>query len=314
MKLEDMILVVENRKGTETMFLLGLSDYMEMVLKACEDSAIDIADAVQQLYDTKKGGTGWSELYFRTNKSSQARFCVSKGQLQGELLGVQENGIIGVKPEFDEERCNPECLEVLRAHGIDTDGRSSFNSLHYEAVDHHYHIGEIVDNLNGSSYRVMELFSPENLLLMSVDSGEMIVGVNTQYYKRTPKEGYSSPDSVICGIEWGQGVYLGNRVADISYESLRQSYGISPKQETLTQFRERLKREFRLYDSISESESLVFTIKEASRKSLDEKFGTQNYDEFYGLLDRGYYDGLFKGITQDERQKEIDQLKQGKVR
>lgn len=314
MKLEDMILVVENHKGTETMFLLGLPEYMEMVLKACEDSAMDMADAVQQLYDTKKDGAGWSELYFAANKSSQARFCVSKGQLQGVLLGVQENGTIGEKPVFDEERCRPECLEVLKAHGIGTDGHSSFNSLHYEAVNHNFHIGEIVDNLNGSSYRVMEVFSPKNLLLMSVDSGEILVGVNTQYYERTPKEGYSSPDSVICGVEWGHGVYLGDRVADISYESIRQSYGISPEKETLTQFRERLKREFRLYTSISESESVVFTIKVASWKSLDEKFGTQNYDEFCGLLDRGYYDGQFKGITEDNRQKENDQLIQGKVR
>lgn len=314
MKLEDMILVVENRKGTETMFLLGLPEYMEMVLKACGDSAVDMADAVQQLYDTKKGSGGFSELYFAANKSIQARFCVNKTQLQGVLLGMQENETIGEKPVIDEGRCRPECLEVLKANGIGTDGHSSFNSFHYKAVDHDFHIGEIVDNLNGSSYRVMEVLAPKNLLLMSVDTGEILVGVNTQYYKRTPKEGYSSPDSEICGIEWGQGVYFGKRAADIPYESIRQSYGISPEEETLAQFRERLKREFRLYTSISESGGVEFTIKVALWKCLDEKFGTQDYDEFCGLLDRGYYDGLFKGITGDERQKEMDQLIQGKVR
>ena len=33
MKLEDMIMVVENRKGTETNYLLNLTDYMEAALK-----------------------------------------------------------------------------------------------------------------------------------------------------------------------------------------------------------------------------------------------------------------------------------------
>ena len=33
MKLEDMILVVENRKGTETNFILNLTDYMGEALK-----------------------------------------------------------------------------------------------------------------------------------------------------------------------------------------------------------------------------------------------------------------------------------------
>lgn len=55
MKLEDMIMVVENRKGQETNFLLSLRDYMEMVLKACEDSAVDMADAISQLYGTREG-------------------------------------------------------------------------------------------------------------------------------------------------------------------------------------------------------------------------------------------------------------------
>lgn len=46
MKLEDMILVVENRKGTETNFLTDLRGYMEMAVKACDDSAVEMADAI----------------------------------------------------------------------------------------------------------------------------------------------------------------------------------------------------------------------------------------------------------------------------
>ena len=47
MKLEDMVMAVENRKGTETNFLTNMWGFMEMAVKACDDSAIDLADAVE---------------------------------------------------------------------------------------------------------------------------------------------------------------------------------------------------------------------------------------------------------------------------
>ena len=43
MKLEDMIMVVENRKGTETNYLLNLTDYMEAALKLWGEHAEDMA-------------------------------------------------------------------------------------------------------------------------------------------------------------------------------------------------------------------------------------------------------------------------------
>ena len=303
MKLEDMILVVENRKGTETMFLLGLADYMEMVLKACEDSAMDVADAVKQLYDTRDGKNGCSELYFAGNKSSHAKFCVSQAQLRGFLMGVGEDGLVGDKLVFDGQRCTPDCLEVLKAYGMDTDGHSLYNSLHYEAVEHEFHTGEIVKNLNGNDYRVLEVLSPKNLLLMSVNTGEVMVGVGTQFYQRTPKEGYASPDSVISGIEWGQGIYLGNRITDISYESIRGSYGVSKDKETLAQYRDRKKHEFRLYQSLVDCQDVSHKMRDAAWHSLNDVFGTEDFNTFCAFLDKGYYDGNFRGIVEGQQQK-----------
>lgn len=313
MKLEDMILVIENRKGTETMYLLGLPDYMEMVLRACEDSAIDMADAVKQLYDTREHGEGWSELYFAGNKSSQAKFCVSEAQLRGFLLGLKEDGTTE-KPSFEEERCTPDCLEVLRAYGMGTDGHSIFNSLHYEKVEHDFHEGETVRNMNGSDYRIMEVLSPQNLLLMSVKTGELLVGVNTQYYQRTPKEGYSSLDSVISGIEWGNGIYLGNKITSIDFESIRNSYGIPKEAETLTQYRDRLKHEYRLYESLADNANVTHELREAAWKSREAVFETEDYDTFLAFLDKGFYDRNFRGIAPEEQQKENQQKMQEKAR
>jgi len=313
LKLEDMILVIENRKGTETMYLLGLPDYMEMVLRACEDSAIDMADAVKQLYDTREHGEGWSELYFAGNKSSQAKFCVSEAQLRGFLLGLKEDGTTE-KPSFEEERCTPDCLEVLRAYGMGTDGHSIFNSLHYEKVEHDFHVGETVRNMNGSDYRIMEVLSPQNLLLMSVKTGELLVGVNTQYYQRTPKEGYSSLDSVISGIEWGNGIYLGNKITSIDFESIRNSYGIPKEAETLTQYRDRLKHEYRLYASLADNANVAHELREAAWKSREAVFETEDYDTFLAFLNKGFYDRNFRGIALEEQQKENQQKMQEKAR
>lgn len=313
MKLEDMILVIENRKGTETMYLLGLPDYMEMVLRACEDSAIDMADAVKQLYDTREHGEGWSELYFAGNKSSQAKFCVSEAQLRGFLLGLKEDGTTE-KPSFEEERCTPDCLEVLRAYGMGTDGHNLFNTLHYEKVEHDFHAGETVRNMNGSDYRIMEVLSPQNLLLMSVKTGELLVGVNTQYYQRTPKEGYSSLDSVISGIEWGNGIYLGNKITSIDFESIRNSYGIPKEAETLTQYRDRLKHEYRLYESLADNANVTHGLREAAWKSREAVFETEDYDTFLAFLNKGFYDRNFRGIAPEEQQKENQQKMQEKAR
>lgn len=301
MKLEEMILVTENSKGTETIFLLGLPDYMELVLKACEDSAYDVADAVKQLYDSRKDTAECSELYFAANKSCQARFCVGEGQLRGFLMGLNENGTTE-KPAFDEERCTPECLEVLKAYGIGTDGHSLFNTLHYEPVEHPFQNGEIVWNLNGNDYRVLEVLSPKNLLLMSVSSGEMLVGVGTQYYERTPKEGCGSPDSKIKGIEWGQGVYLGNRITDIAFEEIRSSYGIPKEQETLTQYRDRLKHEFKLYGSLADNQNVTHEMRTAAWKSMDSVFETEDYQTFCAFLEKGFYDRDFRGEREHNSQ------------
>ena len=52
MKLEDMIMVVENRKGTETNVLLDLTDYMGEVLGLWGDSYVveNIAGSINELY------------------------------------------------------------------------------------------------------------------------------------------------------------------------------------------------------------------------------------------------------------------------
>ena len=92
MKLEDMIMVVENRKGTETNYLLNLTDYMGAALKLWGEYAEDMAGVVCILYGTKAGKTDWSDLYLSANKSIHASFCGGEPQLRQFLSGYFNDG------------------------------------------------------------------------------------------------------------------------------------------------------------------------------------------------------------------------------
>ena len=122
MKLEDMIMVVENHKGTETNYLLNLTDYMETVVKLWGEYAEDMAGAIGTLYETKAGNREWSDLYSAANKSIHASFCGGESQLRQFLLGHFNDG----EWSFDAERCTKDCLDVLRIYNLITDGHSLF--------------------------------------------------------------------------------------------------------------------------------------------------------------------------------------------
>ena len=169
MKLEDMILVVENRKGTETNYLLNLTDYMETVVKLWGENAEDMAGAIGTLYETKAGKREWSDLYYAANKSIHASFCTGETQLSVFLNGMLNDG----EWSFDTERCSKDCLDVLRIYNLKPDGLRLFPSLHYERVEHTFHVGEMLHNMNGNDYRVLAVLSPKNLLLMSAVDGQI---------------------------------------------------------------------------------------------------------------------------------------------
>ena len=161
MKLEDMVMVVENQKGTETNFLMDLTDYMKEIWSRFAEP---VADAIGALYKTKEGGTDWSDLYFAANKSVHASFCTGEPQLRGFLAGKFNNG----EWSFDEGRCSKECLDVLRIYNLKPDGQPLFPYLHYEPVEHTFHAGEVLHNMNGNDYRVLAALSLDDLLVMSL--------------------------------------------------------------------------------------------------------------------------------------------------
>lgn len=303
MKLEDMIMVVENRKGQETNFLLSLRDYMEMVLKACEDSAVDMADAISQLYGTREGKEEWSELYFAGNKSSSARYCTGEAQLRGFLMGsFNDSGWL-----FDEERCSRECFEVLRTYGMKTDGHGLFNSTHYEPVEHVFQSGEICKNMNGKEYRVLAVLSPDNLLLMGESDSQLVVGKGVQLYDRYPKGEEPAGDNVVRGIEWGHGIYLGNDITRLDFDILKQEYGIPDKVENISDLRDCIRRNFYMHKNVEEKRGLSARIRSAAKDSMEQQYGTNEPEVFQVMLEKGMYDGMFP--AREIQKKEIGEAR-----
>ena len=298
MKLEDMIMVVENRKGTETNFLTDLRGYMEMAVKACDDSAVDMADAIGQLYGTKENNREWSELYFAGNKSIHAAFCTGEAQLRGFLMGNFNDG----EWSFDEGRCPKNCLEVLRINNMKTDGCSLFTCLHYEPVEHTFHSGEVLRNMNGNDYRVLAALSPKNLLLMSMADSQIIVGRGVQFYERYPKGERPESGSMVTGIEWDHGVYLGTDITRIDFDILKQEYGEPDRVENVSDLRDKIRRDFWMQKNVEQKEGLPERVKNAARDCLEHFFGTSEPDVFAKMLDKGMYDGMYH--TKEE-QKQI---------
>lgn len=121
------------------------------------------------------------------------------GQLVSFLAREPEDREGKAGAGFDESMCTPGCLEVLKAYGLGTDGRPLSCRFHYEQTGHVFHAGESIKNLYGGKYHILEVLDPKNLLLMSENTGEILVGVDTEYFKRTPSGTYMPPRTVRSG-------------------------------------------------------------------------------------------------------------------
>lgn len=298
MKLEDIIMVVENQKETETNYLMNLTDYMGEALQLWGRYAEDMAGVVSTLYRTKEDQKEWSDLYFSADKSIRASFCTGEPQLRGFLAGKFNNG----EWSFDEGRCSKECLDVLRIYNLKPDGQPLFPYLHYEPVEHTFHAGEVLHNMNGNDYRVLAALSPDDLLVMSLTDSQLIVGRGVKLYERYPKGERPDDDSVVTGIEWDHGVYFGSDITRVDFDILKQEYGEPDRVENVSDLRDMVRKNFWMQKNVEMKEGLPGRVRNAARDGLEDTFGTSEPDVFDKMLDKGMYDGMYHA---KEEQKQI---------
>lgn len=297
MKLKDIIMVVENHKGTETNFLMNFTDYMGEALKIWGEDAEDMAGAIGTLYGTKEGNKDWSDLYCAANKSIHAAFCSGESQLRGFLAGHFNDG----EWFFDVERCSKDCLDVLRIYNMKPDGQPQFPYLHYEHVEHSFHAGEVLRNMNGNDCHVLAALSAKDLLLMSMADSQIIVGRGVQLYERYPKGERPDSDSMVTGIEWDHGVYLGNDITRIDFDILKQECGEPDRVENVSELRDMIRRNFWMQKNVEQKEGLPDRVRNVARDCLEDTFGTSESDVFDKMLDNGLYDGMYRA-KEEQRQ------------
>ena len=180
------------------------------------------------------------------------------------------------------------------------DGHSLFPYLHYEPVEHTFHAGEVLHNMNGNDYRVLAALSPQNLLLMSMGDSQIIVGNGVRFYERYPKGERPDSDSMVTGIEWDHGVYLGNDITRIDFDILKQEYGEPDRVENVSDLRDKIRKDFWMQKNVEQKEGLPERVRNAARDCLENTFGTSEPDVFDRMLDKGMYDGMY-GMKEEQK-------------
>lgn len=164
MELTEILLVIENDKGTEKNLLMNFTEYMLQFGSRVEKTPMEAALHTLDLERTRMDNEMWTELYFAANKSVHARYCSGLDQLSNFLAGAHNDR--NLEHYLDENRCSQECLEFLEEIGMNRKGCFSQD----KSMEKEYSV-EIREILS----RVQTVRAPS--------LGEAIDKVMEQYYK-----------------------------------------------------------------------------------------------------------------------------------
>ena len=182
MDLRDVVLVIENDKGTEINMLMSLDDYKKFV---SIDDMSELADQMLCLGRTLGEEESFTEYYRAANVTISARFCKDDVQLGHFLQGFYNDS---KEFRFDKEASSYECVAKLKEIGMTDKGWVDDFNLHYESVDRLFERGQTFHNFNDHDYMVLEALSPRNLVVMDIKSGSLTIALGVTEYKRYPKD------------------------------------------------------------------------------------------------------------------------------
>ena len=138
---------------------------------------------------------------------------------------------------------------------------------------------------------------------MSQSDGQYIVANNTVMYERSPKEGHQSADSIIEGVEWGYGIYLGHDLMRIDLDGILQKYGRPRQINNIGDYHDETRWQFVKLKSMSQNTSLGQIVRWAAEKELTDTFGTVDREIFENNLKKGSYDNDFHQSGEERKEK-----------
>lgn len=269
MKINEIILGTVNEKGYERNFLCTFETFVKKYMPSACENYWEVAEIITELEKVKGKDNACCEMYFSPNETMYVRYCKSISDLELFITGRYNE----TECEFYYELCDEKCMEILDRLGISIkDEKIKRSYPHYEKIEREYEQGEILHNLNGSDYRVVEKLTDKDLLLMELKSGNYTVAIGVEYYARYPKK--EDVNSELCekGIEWGHGIYLGNTPSTIDFKLIREEYGKS-----------------RYMDESEPNEKLMYQVEIEERLARTIEVEAKSMDEATDIVNEQYY-------------------------
>ena len=221
MKLNDMLFVIARRKEAETNMLMAFGEYRERVLYYWCQSMEGAARHIEEILTGRQDKEAWATVSHGKDYAYDVRFCLGEQDLKDFLHGHYNNW-----PEWylDTDRCSDACLRALEEYNFDRNGVSVGDTYRYEERERPFGWCGLLQDFNGTGYRVMEFYNQDNLLLLNQETGSLLVAVDVKCYDRYPYAGKVSEENRETGIKWGKAVYLNPVPSQIDFKALREQY------------------------------------------------------------------------------------------
>lgn len=220
-KLNDMLFVIARRKEAETNMLMTFGEYRERVLYYWCQSMEGAAGHIEEILTGRQDKEAWATVNHGKDYAYDVRFCLGEQDLKDFL-----HGHFNSWPEWylDTDRCSDACLRALEEYNIDRNGVSMGDTYRYEERERPFGRGALLQDFNGTGYRVMEYYNQDNLLLLNQETGSLLVAVDVKCYDRYPYAGKASEKNRETGIKWGKAVYLNPVPSQIDFKALKEQY------------------------------------------------------------------------------------------
>ncbi len=311
MDVHGLVMVIENSRGYEYNYLLDEKTAIKKIIEFAATMDDEVCEFLMELQSPStiadiqgnNNAIHWSTLYFKPNET----ISFAEAHTQGDLIGFLKGECNDKEDmwEFCKDLCSIWALDMLDVLKMTTAGDVlGYPECSYKPVNFQFKQGQELMNLNGSYYKVLQVLSPNNLLLVDKISGQFVVGLGTSLFERRFKQ---MPDALpVFGIEWERGVYLGNTPSYIDFSLIKMEYGTYSEPETLTEYRKKVSEDFLALQKIVMNPVYPDEVQEAAKESMYQHYMTGQIEAFYKNLDAGKYDeGFFQEKEEVIEEKDI---------
>ena len=275
------------KKAKKGMFRQYRAALKESMLKQSGEYSMKETAAIFSELGRTMTEPDWAEVYLAGNKTLFMCYCRDESHLRA-FLNKKFNDENVEDVRFDYERCSLECKEKIRLYGITENGeKDKMVEHHYSHMEHQFKQGENLHNFNGKDYKVVELLSPRNLLLMDMSNGNFVVGLGTSLFMRQIKGDNEEPE---IGIEWEHGVYLSSKPSRIDFQGIREDYGGTKMEKDREDIRLEQEDYFTQLHKLANNPHCSEDIRELLSEIMRAEFCTDKMDKFHQNLSAGIYD------------------------